>query len=137
MTLATIYDWCHRPGYQLPKRPPSRRCWRPTELPGNTRTFKQFAGGDVVGSQFLQDVGGVHASHIQLVFVDPHHLVGLQYVIERHNHHVVLFGPPDRPVKAFGIGLGDLDHLDAPMPPTGRWPMAVVWSWQPLSKIAV
>ena len=43
----------------------------------------------------------MHA-HLELVLVDHHHLVGVEDVVERHEHDVVLVGEPDDAVEAVG-----------------------------------
>ena len=71
--------------------------------------FEQLA---LVANILLQPVSG-HLAHLVLVFADLHHLVGVQKVVERHQHHALGVRLTDHAVKAGGRhGDGD-DRVEA------------------------
>ena len=122
---ASAVTFCAVPSSQLPttstisKLPPAasitsrKPIWRSrsTELPGRPRTSRILPRASCPSSlsRNLADMRPIS----QLVLVDHHHLVGVEHVVERHDHHVVAVGEADDAVEAVGRhGDGD-DGVEA------------------------
>ena len=54
----------------------------------------------VLLAHFLDQEVGAHLAHLGLVFIDHHHLVGVEHVVERHNDDIALVGELYHAVKA-------------------------------------
>ena len=125
--MASAVTFCAVPSSQLPttwttsQSPPeaSSTSWMPiersrsTELPGRPRTSRILPPVLPCGLQLVDQELRPLAAHLELVLVDLHHRVGVEHVVEGHEHHVLAVGEADHPVEAVGRdGDGD-DRVEA------------------------
>ena len=83
---------------------------RSTELPGRPRTSRILPSFLPISlSRNLADISPIS----MLVLVDHHHLVGVEDVVERHDHDVVAVGEPDHAVEALGADRDGDDRVEA------------------------
>jgi len=80
---------------------------------GQATNFEDLAGGLALIGEFLADELRPLAAHLQLVFVDLHHGIGVEHVVERHEYNILAVGETDDAVEAiWGNGDGD-DGIEA------------------------
>ena len=80
---------------------------------GQAADLEDLAAGLAVRLELVDEELRPLAAHLELVLVDLHDGVGVEDVVERHEHDVVLVGEADHPVEALGRdGDGD-DRVEA------------------------